>query len=353
MPAHSSVPGAHRPTSHLLQPLVHTPDVRTLGRLAILPELLLCVFDEIDDMRDAIALGATHWALFALGIRHIYALAAEAKAKWAGCRIICLGDYVRNDDLPPGFLTAAEEREMHECGVNLFNYATNHFRLVYELGWYIPRPKFWYNVPPEMYTALIALAHGGYSSDPSAAWVLCSLTRHEYVRAEATAALSPNRKPCGPLVDGAVGLGEVLVSLICWSYDPSTAIPYHGPLHRGRWAGDRVEITTIGRLRDGVGAWRDVSEEVLGVVAEIWNAEYCGSSWQGKEEEEAEDEDKDEDEDKERERDERAEENKEEEKDEEAEEDEEEEEGRRRRRRGERGGVNLTDLDSLLRPHHC
>ncbi len=76
-------------------------------------------------------------------------------------------------------------------------------------------------------------------------------------------------------------MGKVLLSQICWSSDDSMSLSYDGPVHRGKWAGDRFEYTTLERLRDlkpveggEKGEWEDVSDEVIGEVAAIFRAEF-------------------------------------------------------------------------------
>ncbi|KAI0925211.1 hypothetical protein AcW1_007079 [Taiwanofungus camphoratus] len=52
-------------------------------------------------------------------------------------------------------------------------------------------------------------------------WALCNLSKQEYIRADAVAKLT--KAPLnGPLIKGSIGLGEVLLSQICWSSYAST-----------------------------------------------------------------------------------------------------------------------------------
>ncbi|KAF8491949.1 hypothetical protein BU17DRAFT_30269, partial [Hysterangium stoloniferum] len=35
---------------------------------------------------------------------------------------------------------------------------------------------------------------------------------------------------------------QAILSRICWSHDPSSSMAYQGDIHRGTWAGDRIDI---------------------------------------------------------------------------------------------------------------
>jgi hypothetical protein len=72
---------------------------------------------------------------------------------------------------------------------------------------------------------------------------------------------------CTPLL----GFGEVVLSRICWSSDPTIInMPYNGKIHRGVWAGHCFGITTRARHEQDVKEeWKDVSEEVAKEIASI------------------------------------------------------------------------------------
>lgn len=55
---------------------------------------------------------------------------------------------------------------------------------------------------------------------------------------------------------------------------------YDEDIHRGVWAGDRFDITTIDQIgvKDGEKQWTDVSDEVAKEMTEIWVGEY-GNEW--------------------------------------------------------------------------
>jgi len=93
--------------------------------------------------------------------------------------------------------------------------------------------------------------------------ILRNLTEHSYVRGKAL-------KPLG------LDFGEVVITHICWSSDPSCSMPNDGDgITRGIWAGHRFDIVTpdMVDMKDGASAkieWRDVSEEVVEKLRKVF-----------------------------------------------------------------------------------
>ncbi|KAF9814071.1 hypothetical protein IEO21_05311 [Rhodonia placenta] len=100
-------------------------------------------------------------------------------------------------------------------------------------------------------------------------WALCNFSKHEYVRADATAALN-DQSNMGPFIEADPGLGGVLLSLKYWSSDISTATDGQADLHRGPWAGDRLAITALPMESE---EWKDITNPVLRQLAAIHNAD--------------------------------------------------------------------------------
>ncbi|KAI0083570.1 hypothetical protein BDY19DRAFT_910509 [Irpex rosettiformis] len=103
-------------------------------------------------------------------------------------------------------------------------------------------------------------------------WALCNLSKGEYVRADAVAALTDS-DGSNPFFEGYINLGQALLSQICWLSDGSIAMCCGGDLHRSRWAGDRFEVTTMDKLSLNI-TWKDVSGEVTETLEMIWKSEY-------------------------------------------------------------------------------
>ncbi|KAG6876801.1 hypothetical protein C0993_000355 [Termitomyces sp. T159_Od127] len=105
--------------------------------------------------------------------------------------------------------------------------------------------------------------------------VFRNLTTKEYVRGDAIKKVPniPDMSWRRPL---RLEFEHVLYIRTTWSSNPSLGYRYDGPLqiHRGVWAGHRFDVTRIGRVVDEAGVavddWKDVTEEVLNEVVEIW-----------------------------------------------------------------------------------
>ena len=111
-------------------------------------------------------------------------------------------------------------------------------------------------------------------------WVLRNLTTKEFVTADAIA-IKPYLVK-GPLIYG-LGFGEVVLSRICWSSVPDMSVSDKLLLHRGVWAGHRLDIVTTEKLQmergeGGGDPWKDVSEEVVKEMETIWRSEL-GDEW--------------------------------------------------------------------------
>ncbi|KAG6892498.1 hypothetical protein C0993_003686 [Termitomyces sp. T159_Od127] len=96
--------------------------------------------------------------------------------------------------------------------------------------------------------------------------VFRNLTTKEYVRGDAIKKVKRLK----------LEFEHVLYIRTTWSSDSSLSYCYSGPLqiHRGVWAGHRFDVTRIGHVVDEAGVavddWKDVTEEVLNEVQEIW-----------------------------------------------------------------------------------
>ncbi|KZP16694.1 hypothetical protein FIBSPDRAFT_934453 [Athelia psychrophila] len=187
---------------------------------------------------------------------------------WNGDRVVCVGDYIGEDDLPPGCLTDAEEAEVKA--------ADSERRTLYHFAskYYAAAPRGWHGL------------------DLNTTYVLRNLTKHEYVLEGVVCRYEMSTRG----YFGQVGLGEVLLARISWSSDPSVSMFYndlfyeknkaeedrtkHEGIHRGVWAGDRFDIIPIDEMEhlDGFAEWKDVSDEVDKEIDEIWTCQ-CGDEY--------------------------------------------------------------------------
>ncbi|KAF8490728.1 hypothetical protein BU17DRAFT_104108 [Hysterangium stoloniferum] len=150
-------------------------------------------------------------------------------------RIICVGDYVLKDDYPPGMLTEEELVEVSEAG---------------DLYLWTHRFEYWNKdngiFPP--------------------------------------AAMVPWSPDCGITAEPdleEMGITQAILSRICWSHDPSSSMAYQGDIHRGTWAGDRIDIMCENRHNAVLMAeskdpskapWKDVTEACVQMLLDIWSA---------------------------------------------------------------------------------
>ncbi len=244
--------------------------------------------------------------LYTVGFQHFQDALCQYEVPSAGHRLICLGEGSLNEDLPNSVLpedlekaSAAWELDRkdkvqrdEDDEFHFYSHARSKFPKPTIVGnrewrkkwedrsekeksrrprWSSPTYKF-------EGKALDDLLQRRYPSDLK--WILCNLTKRVYFTADAVSEFS-GESPHGPFFYDMIGMGEVLLCQICWSSSSDTNMPYDGPLHRGKWAADRFEITTMDRLPDlkpikggEQGEWKDVSDMVVGDMAAVYRAEF-------------------------------------------------------------------------------
>ena len=252
------------------------------------------IFEEIDDTHDAIMLGLTHDTLMLIGWNHIRVLLVQNLAPWAGGRIICVGDY--GDDLPEGVMSDQEQEglrklaglsesesdgpesnveqatssivrtkptkrfNLYEIASQIFGSAEKHFRMDYRRLWRLSREeqRVFNQITKEEYQW-------------KKGWVLMNLSKKEYVKSKVAFNILPSMQ-----ATDARCFGQLIVSRICWSTDPSCSMHFEGPIHRGVWAGDRFKIVTadVFETRTSGEEWKDVSVEATEWLKKILSAEY-------------------------------------------------------------------------------
>ncbi|KAJ7916003.1 hypothetical protein B0H13DRAFT_2323860 [Mycena leptocephala] len=110
---------------------------------------------------------------------------------------------------------------------------------------------------------------------PAHPTVLRNLSRQQYVRESALLELKAKyaevKNYHGKGILQNVGFGEVLMTRICLSSDPSVSMSYDWTHPSG--AGDRFDIVPSSECLEDT-TWLDVSNEVLKDLEEIWRSEY-------------------------------------------------------------------------------
>ncbi|KAI0722524.1 hypothetical protein C8Q76DRAFT_670573 [Earliella scabrosa] len=272
------------------------------GKLS--PEVIDMVYAQFtsdDDLADVIRLAITCKCLLAVGKPHLLRLLQAYHACWAGCRLICLGEYTVNDaDLPEGLLTDAEKHKIATTEIpklgkpggyrksltlyafELYSAGYGRRGRSYEREWaaYSKRLEELQKMLEEggharklreldMFDALYKYREPTY---PNGVVVLCNLSKAEYVREDRLTVMETNR----------FGLIHGLMARICWSRDPSIAMccgkEYKERFVKGPWAGDRFCIATlkeIPRLKIGAGKeWKDVTDEVDELLLHLWEENF-------------------------------------------------------------------------------
>ncbi|CCM04103.1 uncharacterized protein FIBRA_06263 [Fibroporia radiculosa] len=256
-----------------------------LGKLSLPSELLSLICENIDNLLDAISFGLTNSILFCIAEKRISKLQCDETASWVGGRIICLGDYMEDDDLPEGMMTKVELEAIHKRA-ELSGFGTDDVSTLHDIACNTFRNRSWRkSLCGDFHKYSCRLSRDERKEfwrlyDPIHEiegeihlWVLCNLSKREFVRADATARLTKAESQ-GPFIQSHINFGTVLVSRICWSSDNSTALSYGGPIHRGAWAGDRFVITTLDRL-EASSSFKDITNEALKVLTDIWSQDYA------------------------------------------------------------------------------
>ncbi|KAF3482520.1 uncharacterized protein GIQ15_05279 [Arthroderma uncinatum] len=264
---------------------------------------------------DVIHLGLTSRYFLRLLAKHLQSMTTTTLGQWAGQSIICLGDETADNDFPP---TVYQEPTLQVTfGPELDKSADmDHPTLLeYVRGCdsapapFIPTladcgflsskgfDEEFYNLPVtligEMIDRLCPAMSDFYPENVD--WVLRNLTTNEYVLTEAISLRKQDRH--GPQND-YVGFGDAILIRACWSTKPPLGLKIAKgmPIHRGVWAGHRLEIiplsdhrremiaqTQENRLRHERGesvekCWKDVTSEVRDEVGSLWSRE-CGRHW--------------------------------------------------------------------------
>jgi hypothetical protein len=239
--------------------------------------------------------------------------------------LICLGSYTSDKplDIPAGFLTTGEVEELQggldsddegvgtwvssKCDrpVSLYKLA----QVRYLAGDEDPKnPFFWPNLklypptfsltdlsrlakenlkafpePERSQTLALANPELGQLFPSSKKWVLRNLTTREFVTADAIALHAECIE--GPHIE-SWGFGEVVISRICWSSQPDSSLRHDLQLHRGVWAGHRLDIVTTEKFRkenggEGTDKWKDISDEVAKEMETLCESKF-GKDWASK-----------------------------------------------------------------------
>ncbi|KAH9899407.1 hypothetical protein C8Q73DRAFT_663128 [Cubamyces lactineus] len=269
----------------------------TEGKTAVQSSTLFKLPTEILDMilaelhRDDVLFmfAITCKAIFVIAERHLVKFYEDLFPSWRDCRIICVGEYMdEQDELPAGVLTESErewvesERENWGSCWSIFSetFKNERFKRVKDFKSPACRALLWKDEAwgPHGYTSIerggaysvdrnmLRALHGNEQVSTTSRVdreVLCNVSKREYVR---DVAIYDAKIPM------CVTLAHALIVLICWSPWADYALSYDlqavRDMKHGRWAGDRFRITTedvLADLEDKGEEWTDVTEEA-GVI---------------------------------------------------------------------------------------
>jgi hypothetical protein len=291
------------------------------------------IFDELKEDIDAIVrLGTTSQHFWTTAKEYVYVHCKTRFGRWAGEPLVCVGDYAKASDYPPGLFSKEELEIMRQEGCDIpvqgddddgdyYDYVDDddyfldgddyvtpndswEFRLESYRNLYLAYeadmggarlPRDMDHIYFRMYKSLLDAKHPSrntINSDMDAiadmenylpkseAWILRNLTTKQFVRAEAIA-LEPEYVH-GPFHRG-LGFGHVILARICWSAQDSCSMLDVNNITRGVWAGHRFDIVTQ-KVHDketralSEEAWEDVSDEVAQEIRSIWEASL-GPKW--------------------------------------------------------------------------
>ena len=272
---------------------------RTVVQTSKLPNLpndiLYLIFKEAINDFTSLACGAiTCKALLSAALPHLRKAYVLHHAPWNGTRLICLGEYTDDSDLPPGLLTQEERREVDAYSRGLYSLEELEKRkwLYYDFA------SGTYSYPSGSDHSIFLLFSIWEVEDNDASLKLChkrdkkvlqalhsrfyrsgerllfNLTKGECVRENALYRMEVDD-------EDMLGLDHVLLSRICWSSSPNNNAMWLEDdlgrvLGRGPWAGDRFCIATLEempRAEDGR-EWKDVSKEAVAFLHHVWRHAY-------------------------------------------------------------------------------
>ncbi|KAJ8127848.1 hypothetical protein O1611_g5789 [Lasiodiplodia mahajangana] len=283
--------------------------VATGSGLCSLPvELHHRIFFFIPFIDDVVSLGMTNQYFLSIALHYMEDYYVSSLGAWAGKNLVAVGEYVQPGDFPPGLFSAeeleAEFEAFRQLQIDVPDYKEYDAEFVPEEPftlWHFTcqkvsepsgleypinramrlrthcrhrgmrRDSAWPSVEEHMYVDTQAYLPRDEQ------WILRNLTTKQIVRSEAIA-LSPDYIQ-GPHME-FLGFGEVLLSRIAWSTDPSVNMKDTTNISRGVWAGHRFDITTRSKHETETGGdgWIDVSDEVKTEIADIWENEF-GADW--------------------------------------------------------------------------
>lgn len=259
--------------------------------------VILVIFEKLDTLEDVIRLALTSPTLWTIGKQRLCTLRDQYFGLWARCRIACIGDSVR--DTPPGLLSNTDLANLETWvmefrdkswtkdvrrGLSAFlcaSFSIKKDRRLQLEGDVLSAKRHFALGSVERLVADTLLDQPQPDSP-----VFRNLTKREYIREDKDmlTKIGDFGSDLEDYIDCDMLFEKVLLAQICWSADPTNSMDYKGVLHRGQWAGDRldcVEMQYFGRERsaqlDGdkseLRPWKDITKEAWALLLDIYKAE--------------------------------------------------------------------------------
>lgn len=172
--------------------------------------------------------------------------------EWAGFPLICIGDYLRPDDLP----ATIQQDNLHLASAES---DTTSKPLRYDVV--EENFELWYHTEEREEVATISAMEASVNPNNR---VLRNLTTSQYVLEDQ--------------LSSGITIGHIVLMRICWSTESSTGITGGGSLAKGDWAGNKFDIIEANMLREMDGEWEDVTEDAHEEVQDLWSSHF-GEDW--------------------------------------------------------------------------
>ncbi|KAF8515611.1 hypothetical protein BU17DRAFT_51554 [Hysterangium stoloniferum] len=228
-------------------------------------DIHLSIFNALQ-VEDAVSLAITCWVMWD-AIKKILPAAMETVLfpLVAHHSIICVGNYVLNDDYPRGMLTEEELAEVSKAE-RLYSWIREFDDWDEDNGIFPPA----------------AMVPGSHDLR-----IFQEIVDKKFPLVRVVRNMSKKEYICESGITAEAGLEEMgvtqaILSRICWSHGPSSSMAYQGDIHRGTWAGDRIDIMCEDR-HDAVlmaeskdpskAPWKDVTEACVQMLLDIRSAE--------------------------------------------------------------------------------
>ncbi|KAI0535068.1 hypothetical protein GGR58DRAFT_519680 [Xylaria digitata] len=261
----------------------------TLSSLPL--ELHRLIFSFIEDIIDIISFGITNRYFLSIGRECLEDYYISYFGQWAGTNIVCVGDcleVLRHKTIGTPFDWNYPNEAIQYLPFTLRDYTYPQVSTI------MGRPEYVLGIacflmgsctrrrisrdPAYRYIERRFIVKNETYFPTDQQWILRNPTTKQIMHSNAIA-LSPD-DISGPDIRN-LGFGEVVMSRICWSTDPSTSMNNDTTnITRGAWAGHCFDITTLSRHEAETRGeeWTDVSDEVAREIASIWEGEY-GANW--------------------------------------------------------------------------